>query len=67
MTFLTRPQLVEAVTALAKILDELEVDYAVMGGVAMCFLSNDVSRMTEDVDIVVHVDDRNITATRIHT
>ena len=33
----------------------------------MCFLSSDVSRMTEDVDIVVHVDDRNITADHLTT
>ncbi|KAL4982415.1 hypothetical protein BDW68DRAFT_192184 [Aspergillus falconensis] len=36
-----------------------------MGGAATCLLSPDLSRRTEDVDLVIHVDHRMITADRL--
>jgi hypothetical protein len=33
-----------------------------MGGAALCIVGNDPQMSTGDVDLVVHVDERNITA-----
>jgi predicted nucleotidyltransferase len=63
--YLTIDQLRVAVAAIAKKLDELDVDYAIMGGAAVCIMGNDPQRSTEDVDLVIHVDERNITADRL--
>lgn len=65
MPSLTRVQLKAVVSALANKLDLLNIDYAVMGGAAVCLLANDPTRMTEDVDLVIHVDHRRITADRL--
>jgi hypothetical protein len=46
-------------------LDELQIDYAIMGGGAVCLLAPNPARMTEDVDLVIHVDQRRITADRL--
>lgn len=55
------------VSALAQKLDSLNVDYAIMGGAAVCLLSPDPTRKTQDVDLVIHVDHRMITADRLTT
>jgi hypothetical protein len=55
------------VSALAQKLDSLNIDYAIMGGAATCLLSADPGRRTEDVDLVIHVDHRMITADRLTT
>ena len=55
-----------AASALAQKLDSLSIDYAIMGGAAACLLTNDPGRTTEDIDLVIHVDDeRMITADRL--
>ncbi|PYH75350.1 hypothetical protein BO82DRAFT_36586 [Aspergillus uvarum CBS 121591] len=53
------------VSVLAQRLDSLNIDYAIMGGAATCLLSPDPSRRTQDVDLVIHVDHRKITADRL--
>lgn len=53
------------VSALAQKLDSLNIDYAIMGGAATCLLSPDPTRSTEDVDLVIHVDHRMITADQL--
>lgn len=40
----------------------MQIDYAIMGGAAVCLIAPDPARMTEDVDLVIHVDQRGITA-----
>ncbi|KAI9838251.1 MAG: hypothetical protein M1819_005518 [Sarea resinae] len=65
MNVLSLPQLQGAVLATAQTLDALEIDYAIMGGAAVCLLVQDPSRQTEDVDLVIHVDQRTITADRL--
>jgi hypothetical protein len=40
-------------------------DNTVMGGAAICLIINDPNRRTDDVDLVVHVDHRDITADRL--
>ncbi|GAM33697.1 hypothetical protein TCE0_013f00793 [Talaromyces pinophilus] len=55
------------VAAIARRLDEMRIDYAIMGGAAVCLLSPDPTRMTEDVDLVIHVDQRRITADNLTT
>lgn len=54
-------------SALAQKLDRLQIDYAIMGGAAVYLLVRDSTRKTEDVDLVIHVDDRQITADRLTT
>lgn len=67
MAPLSHEDLRTVVSALAQKLDSLNVDYAIMGGAATCLLSSDPSRRTEDVDLVIHVDHRMITADRLTT
>lgn len=55
------------VVDLAQTLDEMEIDYAIMGGAATCLITTDSGRTTEDVDLVIHVDQRMITADRLTT
>ena len=55
------------VAAIARRLDEMRIDYAIMGGAAVCLLSRDPERMTQDVDLVIHVDQRRITADNLTT
>ncbi|KAL6234925.1 hypothetical protein BDW75DRAFT_210867 [Aspergillus navahoensis] len=67
MAPLSHEDLRTVVSALAQKLDSLNINYAVMGGAATCLLSPDPSRRTEDVDVdlVIHVDHRMITADRL--
>jgi hypothetical protein len=67
MAPLSPASLATVVSALAQKLDALNVDYAIMGGAAACLLTADPARRTEDVDLVVHVDHRMITADRLTT
>ncbi|KOS38476.1 hypothetical protein ACN38_g10700 [Penicillium nordicum] len=62
MPVLLSTQLELAVATVAQCLDSLQVDYAFMGGAAVCLTAPDNSRRTEDVDLVIHVDQRSITA-----
>ncbi|KAJ5593206.1 hypothetical protein N7537_010110 [Penicillium hordei] len=62
MPALLQPQLELAIATVAECLDSLQVDYAFMGGAAACVTAPDPSRRTEDVDLVIHVDQRSITA-----
>ncbi|EEA26275.1 hypothetical protein PMAA_073510 [Talaromyces marneffei ATCC 18224] len=45
----------------------MQIDYAMMGGAAICLLAPNPSRMTEDIDLVIHVDERGITADDLTT
>ncbi|EEP75660.1 hypothetical protein UREG_00506 [Uncinocarpus reesii 1704] len=54
-----------AVSVIAQRLDSMNIDYAIMGGAAACLLSGDSTRRTDDVDFVIQVDDRGITADRL--
>jgi len=67
MPALSQSQLKSVVTGLAQILDSLQIDYAIMGGAAVCLLAYDPARRTEDVDFVIQVDQRMITADRLTT
>lgn len=60
-------ELKRVIADVAQTLDELQVDYALMGGAAFCLIVQDPTRMTEDVDLVIHVDHRKITADRLTT
>ncbi|KGO45942.1 Protein of unknown function DUF1814 [Penicillium expansum] len=62
MPVLLPPQLEHVVATVAHSMDLLQVDYALMGGAAVCLTAPDPSRRTEDVDLVIHVDQRAITA-----
>lgn len=57
---LSRTQLKSVVSGLTHILDNLQIDYAIMGGAAACLLTNYPARSTEDVDLVIHLDQRMI-------
>ena len=57
---LSQTQFKSVVSGLTHILDNLQIDSAIMGGVAACLLTNDPARRTEDVDLVIHVDERVI-------
>lgn len=65
MVFLEHEELRSIVSVLAQRLDSLNIDYAIMGGAATCLLTADLNRRTEDVDLVIHVDHREITADRL--
>jgi hypothetical protein len=67
MPTLTDQQLRTIVAELAQTLDVLQIDYALMGGAAVCLTVNNPNRMTEDVDLVIDVDQRMITADRLTT
>lgn len=67
MPILTDQQLRMVVVELAQTLDKIRIDYAMMGGAAVCLTVNNPNRMTEDVDLVIHVDQRMITADRLTT
>ncbi|OJD20411.1 hypothetical protein ACJ73_08255 [Blastomyces percursus] len=45
----------------------MQIDYAIMGGAACCLTATDPGRMTGDVDLVIQVDQRMITADRLTT
>ena len=60
---LLRPEQLRSIASkLAQRLDTLQVDYAIMGGAAVCLLTHDPNQRTEDVDLVIHVDQRQTTA-----
>lgn len=61
MASLSPDELRTVVSALAQKLDSLNIDYAIMGGAATCLLYPDPTRSTEDVDLVIHVDQCMIT------
>ncbi|EEP82174.1 hypothetical protein UREG_07039 [Uncinocarpus reesii 1704] len=65
MVMLDQPHLRTVVSALAQKLDSLGIDYALMGGAAVCLLAPNPNRKTEDVDLVIHVDQRMITADQL--
>lgn len=65
MPLLSKTQLESVVSGVAHMLDNLQIDYAIMGGAATCLLAQDPTRSTEDVDLVIHVDQRMITADRL--
>ena len=65
MPRLSKNQLESVVSGVAHMLDSLEIDYAIMGGAAACLLVQDPTRSTGDVDLVIHVDQRMITADRL--
>jgi hypothetical protein len=62
MAPLRNEELEYVVAAIARRIDELRIDYAIMGDAAVCLLAPDTMRMTEDVDLVIHLDQRRITA-----
>jgi hypothetical protein len=64
---LSQNQLKSVAAGLAQILDNRHIEYAIMGGAAICLLGTDPTRRTEDLDLVVQVDQRNITADRLTT
>ena len=57
---LSRTQLKSVASGLTHILDNLQIGYAIMGGAAACLLTNYPAQSTEDVDLVIHVDQRMI-------
>ncbi|PGH28094.1 hypothetical protein AJ80_00352 [Polytolypa hystricis UAMH7299] len=65
MADLSPAQLRTVASGIARALDGLEIDYAIMGGAAVNLLLNDTSRQTEDMDLVIQVDERGITADRL--
>ncbi|CAG8303500.1 unnamed protein product [Penicillium salamii] len=62
MALLSDKELRTVVSVLAQKLDSLGIDYAIMGGAAICLLRPSHARKTEDVDLVLHVDHRMIDA-----
>ena len=63
MDFALSPEELEQVVAgTTAILDNLQVDYAIMGGAAVSLLTQDPGRQTVDVDLVIGVDHRQISA-----
>jgi hypothetical protein len=62
MEGLSREQLTTMVSTIARALDSFEIHYAIMGGAAVCLIAGDPNRRTKDIDLVIQVDDRSITA-----
>ncbi|KAI9668755.1 MAG: hypothetical protein M1831_000824 [Alyxoria varia] len=58
---LSSNQLKFVVSKVAWALDEFQIDYAIMGGAAVCLIVSDPMRSTRDVDLVIHVDARQTT------
>ncbi|KAJ5714163.1 uncharacterized protein N7483_011344 [Penicillium malachiteum] len=65
MAPLRQVHLEEVVSVLAQRLDSLQIDYAIMGGAAVCLIASTPERATQDVDMVVHVDHQSITADKL--
>ena len=65
MSTLSNEELRIAVRAVASTLDDLEIEHAFMGGAAVSLLLNAPERTTEDLDLVIHVDSRGITADQL--
>lgn len=55
-------ELHQVVAGTAEILDHLRIDYAIMGGAAVYLLDSTLTHHTADVDLVIRVDERNISA-----
>src|SRR5271155_1257420 len=53
------------VSTIAGVLDSLEIHYAIMGGAAVCLITGDPNRRTKDIDLVIQVDGRSITADKL--
>ncbi|CDM32947.1 hypothetical protein DTO013E5_10001 [Penicillium roqueforti] len=62
MPILLQIQLEYVASTVAQRLDSLEIDYAIMGGASVCLMAPDPQRATEDIDMVIQVDHRSITA-----
>ncbi|KAJ5801551.1 uncharacterized protein N7518_003619 [Penicillium psychrosexuale] len=62
MPVLLQIQLEYVASTVAQRLDSLEIDYAIMGGAGVCLMAPDPQRATEDIDMVIQVDHRSITA-----
>ncbi|KAJ5680177.1 hypothetical protein N7536_011316 [Penicillium majusculum] len=62
MPVLLQTQLEHVAAIIAQRLDTMKIDYAMMGGAAVCLMAPDPQRATEDVDLVIRVDHRSITA-----
>ena len=62
MPVLLQIQLEHVASTVAQRLDSLDIDYAIMGGAAVCLMAPDPQRATEDIDMVIQVDHRSITA-----
>ncbi|KAI2749829.1 hypothetical protein DTO006G1_9932 [Penicillium roqueforti] len=62
MPILLQIQLEYVASTVAQRLDSLEIDYAIMGGAGVCLMAPDPQRATEDIDMVIQVDHRSITA-----
>lgn len=65
MVQLTQQQLSTTVSTIAEVLDSLKIQYAIMGGAAVCMMTGDPIRRTKDVDLVIQVDERSITADKL--
>lgn len=65
MPQLSKLQLESVVSSVARILDSLQIDYAIMGGAAAGLLAHDLTKSTEDIDLVIDVDQRMITADQL--
>ncbi|OQE18008.1 hypothetical protein PENSTE_c019G06069 [Penicillium steckii] len=62
MAFLNPREWRTVVSTLAQKLDFRNIDYTLMDGAAVNFLNLNHPRLTEDIDLVIHVDNRQITA-----
>ncbi|KAF4769082.1 hypothetical protein HAV15_008497 [Penicillium sp. str.  len=62
MPVLLQTQLEHVAATIAQRLDTMKIDYAMMGDAAVCLMAPDPQRATEDVDLVIRVDHRSITA-----
>jgi hypothetical protein len=62
---LSREELTTIVSTVAGALDSFEIRYAIMGGAAICLIADDPNRRTKDVDLVIQVDERSITADKL--
>ncbi|KAI2696053.1 hypothetical protein CBS147332_9142 [Penicillium roqueforti] len=62
LPILLQIQLEYVASTVAQRLDSLEIDYAIMGGAGVCLMAPDPQRATEDIDMVIQVDHRSITA-----
>ncbi|KAJ6178168.1 hypothetical protein N7519_008629 [Penicillium mononematosum] len=56
MPALLPAQLEYTIATIARSLDSLQIDFALMGGAAVCLTAPDPSRQTQHVDLVIHVD-----------
>ncbi|KZF20586.1 hypothetical protein L228DRAFT_262520 [Xylona heveae TC161] len=50
-------RLKDLVADVGRKLDSMHIDYAIMGGAAVCLITQDTTRVTEDLDLVIQVDE----------